>query len=206
LPATVISSSVSLVWSATDSGSGVASFDVRYRRARYNGGFASWTYPASWQATTSFGGKLSLASGYDYCVQVRARDTAGNLSGWSSPRCTARALDDRALSFSSGWSRRTGRGYYRGTVTATRTKGAALTLKAAELDRVALVATRCSGCGSIAIYVGSHLIGKVSLAASRTHRRQIIAFPRFSYRKGAIMIRTLAAKPVQIDGIAISRT
>ena len=45
-----------------------------------------------------------LRAGYTYCVSVRARNRAGQVSGWTGGRCLARSLDDRSLSRSSGWS------------------------------------------------------------------------------------------------------
>jgi hypothetical protein len=56
-------------------------------------------------------GHRAALQGGDYCFAVRAVDNAGNTSPWTTPRCTARPLDDRALSVGAGWARGTGSSY-----------------------------------------------------------------------------------------------
>jgi len=207
LPLAVTAATAKLAWTGTDAGSGLASYDVRYRRAAYNGTFGSWTAPSSWQATTASSAVLALTKGYDYCVQVRARDKAGNVSGWSATRCVTRALDDRALAKSSGWTRKTGKGYYLNTFTVTTRAKAALTRTGARVDRVGIIATKCKGCGTVGVYVGKKLIGKINLAAKTTRKQQLILLPRFAYRTGMISIKVLTGgKTVQIDGLIACRT
>jgi hypothetical protein len=66
----------------------VASYDVRYRDAVVHHKLGRYRYPRSWQATTGRVQHLRLKPGREYCVSVRSRDTAGNVSTWSAPRCT----------------------------------------------------------------------------------------------------------------------
>jgi hypothetical protein len=83
--------------------------------------------------------------------------------------------------------------------TATRT--------GAELDRVGIVATRGPGMGTVAIYVGTTQIGTISLSATTIHYRSLILLPPITYRTGTVRIKVISAgKPVQIDGIAVTRT
>jgi hypothetical protein len=208
LPMGTVAASVRVVWLGADAGSGVASYDVQYRRAAWNAaGFGTWVQPAVWQHTTARSGTLALAVGVDYCVSVRARDVAGNVSGWSVPRCVARALDDRAMVASAGWTRSSGTPYYLRTVTSTSTVGKVLTRTGARLDRVGIVATRCAKCGVIGVYVGAKLIGKINLASATTKRQQLIMLAPFSYRAGTITIKTLTTgKLVQLDGLLITRS
>jgi hypothetical protein len=86
---------VSYTWSFRDVGvlaqpaSGVASSDVRYRQhAAGAGSYGSWVYPASLQRTTASSAKITAARGVATCWQVRARDRAGNVSGWHGDRCS----------------------------------------------------------------------------------------------------------------------
>jgi hypothetical protein len=204
-PAT-LSTSVVAAWTGTDDGAGIANFDVRYRRAPYNGPFGAFTYPSAWQQTTNRTATLTGATpGYTYCFSVRSRDQAGNLSPWSSPRCTAIPLDDRALAASSGWRRATGTGYWLDTYTTTTKRGATLTRTGAQLDRVGIVATKCPTCGTVALYVNNQLIGKANLAATTTQRKAVVMLPRFSYRTGTIVIKVLSAgKTVTIDGVVVT--
>jgi len=89
----------------------------------------------------------SLAGGWTYCVQVRARNRVGQLSAWTGGRCLTRALDDRRLAASSGWKTRTGDRYYQGTFRTTKQQGATLSRSGARVRRVGVVATTCPGCG-----------------------------------------------------------
>ena len=203
-----VAARVRLTWSGADAGSGVAAYDVRYRTASWNGGgFGAWVLPPAWQHTTARSGALALAAGVDYCVSVRARDRAGNVSGWSAPRCVARALDDRAMVAGAGWTRSPGAWYYLRTITATSTGGRVLSRTGARLDRVGIVATRCATCGTVGVYVDAKLIGEINLASSTTERQELVMLAPFSARLGTITIKTLTAgKLVQVDGLLISRT
>ena len=203
-----LASSAVVSWSAT--WSGVAHYEVRYQRAAYNGGFGAWVYPASWQAlpaSTSTVTATGLVQGYDYCYAVRATDGAGNTSAWTPSRCTARALDDRALSASTGWQRVTGSNWWNSSATTTTTVGARLTKSSVQLDRVGIVATTCNHCGSVAVYVGATKIGTISLYATATHYQRLLQLPRFSLQTGTVTIKVLSSgKTVQIDGLLSTRT
>lgn len=207
LPTATTNASVPLRWSASDAGSGVATYDVRWRRATFSTGFGSWRYPSSWQRTSATRASLSVAAGDDYCVSMRARDVAGNVSRWSPSTCVARALDDRALSrATTGWVRRTGSVFYEHTVTHTSGYHRSLTLSGVQLDRLGLVVTTCASCGRVALYVGSRLIGKLDLRSARV-RHRLLMLPRFAYRRGKVTVKTLSSgKTVDVDGLVVSRT
>ena len=102
---------VPFTWFGGYSSSAVSTFDVRYRTAAWNGTYGSWIRPSSWQRTAATGEPLGVKTGHTSCVSVRARNKAGQLSGWTAQRCTARSLDDRALTRSSAWKVRTGSAY-----------------------------------------------------------------------------------------------
>lgn len=202
-----LASSTVVSWSGS---SGVARYQVRYQRAAYNGGFGAWVYPAGWQAlpaSTSTVTASGLVQGYDYCYAVRATDGAGNTSAWTPSRCTARALDDRALGASTGWQRVTGSRWWNSTATTTTTVGARLTKSGVQLDRVGVVATTCNHCGSVAVYVGATKIGTISLYATATHYQRLLLLPRFSLGTRTVTIKVLSSgKTVQIDGLLSTRT
>jgi hypothetical protein len=118
-----------------------------------------------------------------------------------------RALDDRALTAGTGWSRKTGAGYYQGTYTVTTGQHNTLTLKGVKLDQVGVVATKCASCGAVAVYVGTTQVGQINLSASTTQKEQVIILPPFAYRTGTVSLKTLSSgKTVQIDGLITSRT
>lgn len=208
LPATITAS-----WHGTDTAatgsyaSGVASFDVRYRKAAWNTALGAFVLPATWQATTATTKTLTGSLGAKYCFSARARDNRGNVSGWSTERCTARPLDGRSLAASTaGWTRATGTAFYNGTITRTTTKGAILTRTGVLRGRAALVVTRCSTCGSVGVYYNGVLVKTVSLAATTTQRKVVIALPNFTPTSGTVKLKVLSSsKSVQIDGFLIAR-
>jgi hypothetical protein len=208
LPVATLATSVRVLLRATDVGPGIASYAVRYERAAWNGtGFSAWVYPSAWQQLTSTAVTLPVAAGYSYCVSVRARNLAGTLSAWSPVRCVARALDDRSLVAGRGWVRAVASPFYLRTATITRTLGAVLVRTGARLDRVGIVATRCPVCGVVGIYVANRFIGKLNLSQPVTRYKQILFLPKFSYRSGTVVIRSLTArKLVQVDGLVVTRT
>ena len=206
LPVFSLASTVGLRYSGTDVTSGVASYDVRARMAPYNGGFGALVYPSSWQHTTSAAASLTTAPGTTYCLSVRSRDRAGNLSGWSAERCTAVALDDRSMAASSGWARGTGSAYYRGTTTSAARLGVVLTRTGIQARRLTLIATRCVGCGTVGVYWNGVLIKRVSLAASATSYRQSLLLVDFGVARGGnLVLRTLNAGRTYVDGLGASR-
>lgn len=206
LPSATLTTSLPLAWSGTDTGgSAVARYDVRYRRASTASGLGSYVYPSTLQATTARSVRLSVAAGYQYCVSVRARDVAGNVGAWGTERCTVVALDDRSLSASSGWSRGTSSAYVFGTWTRARTGKATLTRSKVSARRVGLVATTCSTCGSVDVWVGSTYAGRVSLVSSTTKVKQVKWLSTFSStRSGTLTLRTVSSRTTYVDAVLVA--
>ena len=127
-------------WVGSVSSSAIASYDARFRRARWDGRFEAWRAPATWQATAGTGSVLGLKPGYTYCVQVRARNRAGQLSDWAGPRCLTRALDDRRMTPGAGWRRAPHARLYGGSAWTTTRQGATLSRPGALVARVGIVA------------------------------------------------------------------
>jgi hypothetical protein len=202
-PAGTTASAYTFRWSGADGASRVPSYDIRYRHAYFSGNFSPW---ASLHTTVT-SKTLGLAEGYDYCMQVRARSVAGDVGACSPARCIARVLDDKALGYSSGWTRRAGSSYYDGSALVTTAAGRTLTRTGAVVERIGVLATTCSTCGKVGVYVGGTLVGSVNLAASSTHYRTLLYVSRFSLRSGSVVLKTLTSnKLVQVDGLLLSRT
>ncbi|HET7312663.1 MAG TPA: Ig-like domain-containing protein [Mycobacteriales bacterium] len=191
-------------WTGSDSGTGVATYDVRVARAPH--GKALGAYRVRWAglASTVHAASMTDKPGVTDCFEVRAHDVAGNVSRWTPARCQTVALDDRAFPLASGWSRITGSRFYRGTATVATKQGAKLTLASSALNRVALVVTTCPSCGSITVKVGSwHRT--VNLVSATTRRHVLITFATFSRRTAPVVITvTSVGKSVQIDGVGTS--
>lgn len=200
-----LGSSATVSWSGSDSGSGLARYQVRYQQAAFNSGFTGWQYPRNWSSLTNRSAHLSMSPGRTYCFSARAIDKAGNASAWTAARCTERPLDDSSLVRSAGWTRRSNAAYYLGTATRTSRHGATLIKGPIVLDRLAIVATRCPTCGAVGVYLGSRYIGKVNLHSVRTQHRVIIQLPRFTLRRATVTLKVVSIrKTVQIEGLAAS--
>jgi hypothetical protein len=194
-------------WSGLDGAGRPTSYDVRYQRAPWNGTFGGYVSPTGWTGTTSTSKALSLAEGFDYCVQARAHGVFGDVGQWSPVRCVARVLDDRAMTAGIGWSRGTSSGYYDRTWSSTKSAGAALTRTGATVSRVGILATTCAACGSVGVYVGNTVVGTISLVAPHTRLQQLLTVPSFRLRSGTVTVRVrTSGKLVQIDGLLLSRT
>ncbi|HZW44513.1 MAG TPA: hypothetical protein VFF32_09015 [Dermatophilaceae bacterium] len=203
--AVLTSTTPRLTWKSTDTGgAGVASYNVRMRRASPYGRFGVYIYPSTWQTLRTPSLALSLARGYQYCFSVRARDAAGNVGAWSAERCTSVALDDRSLTATSGWIRGTSSSYAYGTWTRAARTGVSLTRTSVQGRRIALVVATCPTCGVVDVYHAGVKIGRVSLYSYRTAYRQIRWLPLQSVtRTGTVVLRTVGSKPVYVDGLAI---
>ena len=197
---------VTLGWSGVDAGSGMASFDVQRRVAPYNGGFSSWASYLRRFLTTST--SVSAPShGMTACWEARARDSAGNVSGWSAQRCAAVPLDDRDLSASTGWTRTTGAsGWFASSYTSSTRNGATLTRTGAQTAHLALIAYRCPTCGTVLVMLGSSSYRTVSLASSSSGR-VTIELPRFSARTVTVTLKVTSptGRLVRVDGLVTSR-
>lgn len=203
-PAGTTAASYTFAWNGLDGAARPTAYDWQYQSAPWNGGFGAWSSPAH---TTGMSKAVTLAAGYEYCVRARAYGLFGNVGDWSAPRCTARLLDDRAMSAGTGWARGTARGYYFGTYTSSKTAGANLTRTGTTVNRVGILATTCASCGSVYVYVGNTLVATWSLYATSTHLQQLLTTRAFTVRsKVTVTIRVRSSgKLVQIDGLLLRR-
>lgn len=197
-----VARSATAAWSASDGGSGIRNFDTRYRRVPYDGSFGSLSPATTLTGTTR--SYSALVPGSTYCFSSRARDKAGNVSGYADASCTAIPLDDRALTRSPGWTATTRTGWFQDTLLTTSTQGATLKVSNASLKRIGLVAQTCPTCGVVGVYVGGTLVAQVDLASSTT--AHVVRQVTFGQRDGTVTVKVLtSSKPVRIDGLAMSR-
>jgi len=208
LPTFVLTSPITFSYAATDV-SGVATYDVRYRRASWAGaGFSAFVSPSGWAGTTARTRPLAAAPGYEYCLSVRARDVVGNVSAWSTERCTAMPLDDRALArATTGWASVTSTSAYARTLTRSVRTGTSLTRSGVRVRRIAVVVTTCPTCGSVDVFLGSTRLGTLRLTSAVTRTRQVLLLPlRSNITTGTIKLRTLSGRLVLVDGLGLRRT
>jgi hypothetical protein len=205
LPTWLAATAVPLRWNAVAGTSPVASHDVRYRRASWNGSFGSYR---TWRSrTTATSGTFQGSPGSTYCFSVQARDTKEALSGWTAETCTAVPLDDRSLTRRGRWATGTSSSFYRSTWLRSYTYGAKVSRTGVVARRIAIVATTCRTCGKVRVYWGSTLLRTVSLYSAKTVHRKLITVATFSgARRGTLSIKVYSSgKKVIIDGIAIRR-
>lgn len=75
--------------SEVEPASGLKSYDARYQTVKRGAALgSSWTEPSTWKNLLAASVSLEVAAGTDTCIAFRARDSAGNTSAWSTPRCT----------------------------------------------------------------------------------------------------------------------
>ena len=178
--------------------------DVRWRTARLGQRFGSWARPSAWQRTEP--GTLpvrGLADGQTACFSVRSHDAAGNVSAWTAQRCTAVAVDDRAMTTSAGTRRITGARYFRGT--ATRLGGVRTSLRLPGLVRDTgwLVATTCPTCGRVRVLVGNASYGSVDLRSATRHDRVLLPLPGPPQSGRLTLVPVRNEQRIVIDGVAL---
>lgn len=191
-------------WLGADGGSGIESYEVQVKRARWSGGFGSY---AVWQsAATATSATFMGRPGRTYCFRARGRDGADNLSSWSPTRCTAVPLDDRVLTASGPWLRKTGNGYYLKTRSLSWTPGAALEKTGVRAKRLAVVVTRSPECGLIKVYWRGRLVREISLTAATTRKKQVVGVASFdTLRSGKVtIVAASSARAACVEGLGVS--
>lgn len=190
-------------WSATDAGTGVSVYAANLRAISYKGITGTSFLWRNW--STSHAATLGGRSGYTYCFRGRARDRADNRGQSSYERCSAVPLGDRSLSARS-FARRSGSGTLFGTYSEATIRGASLSLGSVRYRYLAIIVTRCPGCGSIDVYFGSTKLKSISLSSSTTVRKVLYGISSRTSLSGAgtVSIRvTSSGKPVRIEGLGV---
>ena len=196
-----LSRALHLGWSATDAGSGVVNYDLRVRTARIRGGFG----PYRSLRTATLGRSLTYVGkpGTTACFGLRASDASGNTSAWTPDRCTAFPLAAATLGHPTTWTK--------GPIgplggSTLRTKASSpLHLAAVRARRLAIVAERCPGCGTIVVRFAGHRVATLRLGGRRLHEALLLIAPFTTARSGALTINsTTPGRPVQVDAVGIS--
>ncbi|GGO93211.1 hypothetical protein GCM10011584_31390 [Nocardioides phosphati] len=186
-------------YAASDTGSGVATYDVQTKSAAPGHTLGPWTDAALATSATSF--THAAVRGSDWCLRFRARDHAGNVSGWSAARCTAVAIDDRALVLSAG-TRSTWSGALYGTYTSLGAR-ATLVHRATNVGATLGVwVVKGVRQGYVDVYVGGVKAGRISLAATSSRRVLVtMAMPR----SGTVKFVRVGKGGARVDAFAVAR-
>jgi hypothetical protein len=189
-------------WTATDS-TGVKSYDVRYRSAPYSASTYG-SYITFKSAATAASAAFTGTAGRTYCFSVRARDANNNLGVWGPPSCVGFPVDERTMTAAGTWSKVSSSAYYASTGMTSTTAGATLKLSVAY-RRLYLIATKCSGCGTVKVYRGSTLLQTVNLASSSSVFKVVVPIETSStVRSGTVTVtQASAAHRVTIEGLGV---
>jgi uncharacterized repeat protein (TIGR01451 family) len=192
--------SFAIGWSASDSGTGVAAYDVRLRTASFGAPLGA---PHAWQRATSHTTATYRAgAGNTACFEVRATDVAGNVSTWSADHCTTVVLGASRFAHSAGWHATAGSGDAGAGLTATHTGASIRTLRMSA-RRIALVADRCATCGRLRVTFAGRSLATLDLHSKRRARAAIIPLTAFaSARRGNLTITSLDQRTVTIEAVA----
>lgn len=183
---------------------GIAFYDVSSRLARFNGVFGVS------ETDRSVSGKLDfrVRPGTNACFSATATDTLGATSEPSREVCTAVPVNNKSFIHSKGWKKKNAEGHFLNSFSTATKKGARLRLENVRAKRLALVATKCRGCGVVKVMRGKKLLKRIDLNARRAKKKQIINVTIFSsVTRGTIKILISSnGKPVKIEGLGVSRS
>lgn len=212
LAATRTTLSIPLAWHGAN---GAVTYDVRYRKAAYNGGFgAPVTFKANVTATSA---TFAASAGTTYCWSARSRSAGNIVSAWTTETCTSIPLDERSATKTGTWSAGTGTSYFKGTYLSSTALNAKLTRTGVQFHRLYLVATTCPTCGKVSVTLtqGTTVVftKTVSLVSATTANKKVIpvfiqaADPTATpVKSGTLTIKvTTSGKKVLVDGIILSR-
>jgi subtilisin-like proprotein convertase family protein len=192
-------------WHSSDPESGVAAYYPFWVRRPYNAaGFTTGgDFGGPTRATTK---KLAGTSGNTYCVQAYARNFVNLFSNTSAYKCTSVPVNNTDLTASAGWTQKTGTGFYKNTYSQSKTHGATLTLNGVIADQLAVIATKCPGCGVIDVLWGGIFLKRFNLNATTLLKKRILVIPAFGSPNQTNNLTISVAstnKPVRIEGVGV---
>src|SRR5262249_3148619 len=126
----------------------------------------------AWKTNSaSTSGTYTATRGSTYCFHARAHDHAGNVSAYTSERCTAVPMGASQLPSASNWTLKSSSAMYSGAYRTTTKLNASMTVSGVVGKRFELVATTCSTCGSVKLYWDGTYKKTISLHSSTTHHK-----------------------------------
>lgn len=188
-------------WSALDFGTGVRAYELQVSR---NG---LWD-PVPLRNNTIPNATISVESGGTYKFAVRARDAAGNWSGWVTGReLKVITFNDGSAGFSAGdWTHSAVNGAVGGDVTFTRNPGATATLTFSA-SAISVVATKLPQAGAANFWTDGNPATNVSLYSPTFAQRQIVfgwQWPSFgSHRLNLQNVRVGKRSELQLDAFVL---
>jgi hypothetical protein len=191
-----------LAWTATDSGSGVARYELRQQT---DGG--AWvTVSNSISVASSVRG---LAPGHTYRFAVRAVDRAGNVGGFAFGTTflvTGHQESSSSIRYRGTWSPGSSSSYWGGSARSARTAGATASFTFAGRT-VGWISLKAPNRGRAAIYVNGTYVTTVDLKATSTQGQRIVwsrTWTTSATRTVVIRVLGTAGRPtVTVDGFVV---
>lgn len=199
---TVLRANVSHNAEATDN-ERVVSYDVEMALAPRNSRLGAWTRVVNARPSARFT-TGAQQPGSAICMRSRARDAAGNLSAWSSARCTTAPVDDREFAKTGRTQSVTASGGIGGGYLRLVKKGSTATLSAQTGRTVGVWIRRGPKLGKADVYAGLRRIGRINFRSPIT-RNALVLLPVAGGFSGNVKLVSLGRTPAHIDGIVVVR-
>ena len=192
-----------VTWSATDTGSGVGSYDV----ARSLDG-AAFAVVATALTTPSLA--TSVAGGHSYRFEVRARDKAGNISGWVAGPTFQPSLVQQTLTtltWAGAWTTVSNAAYSGGSERTTTAANASVSYTFTG-RAIAVLASRDPTSGQFKVVIdGAYVVTTETMASSHVDRA--VVFSRTltygTHTIKLIAVGTAGRPTVAIDAFEVLR-
>src|SRR5262249_2099797 len=155
------------------------------RKAAFNATLGSYSGVVSNQNVLTKA--YTATAGNTYCFHSRARDIPGEVSAYSSDKCTTVPFKAAGLSNSSGglaWSHSSHGSVYGGVVYSAKAKNAYFSKGTAKARHIYIVVSKCSTCGTIQIRWNNTVKSTIALTAPSWKRKQIITITLPSTQSG----------------------
>jgi hypothetical protein len=191
---------ITLAGSDPSPGSGVAYYQVRWRRTCDG---CAWSAPVRSDATP----RVPLRTPGRSAVQARAIDRAGHVGAWSTAKTIVVPHDDGSarLDYAAGWVEKDVAGSYYGSVHASTVPGSDVSATLSGTS-FAVIATKQPGGPTVRIYLDGTLVVVANSAASTRQPRRVLWSGTTS--AGTHVVRVVTdgngTAPLALDAIAAS--
>ena len=141
-----------------------------------------------------------------HTFKAAATDRAGNTDETPVAHSFTMPMNNKSLNHSRGWTQAKVKGTFLDTASITTRKGAKLATKAMGVTRIALVASKGKGFGTVKVMLGTKTLKKVSLAHTRNVKKKVVPIATFSSpTSGKVTVVVLTqGKKVVIEGLGIA--
>ncbi len=195
------SAKVRLSWSATDSGTGVASYKLQV--STNGGSYRTIALPKATSTTI----KRSLTDKATYRFRVRATDKEGNRSAYAyGPSLTSIRVQDTSasLTYSGSWgTKRTARASG-GTAHFATSTSAAVSITQTMRD-VAWVAAKTPTSGQAEVWIDGNLAATINLRGPKAYRKVVFQAHFATLASHTLEIRPIGGGRVYLDAILLVR-